>query len=362
MKRIVLILTLLFLFTASVGVASAAPLNDILVRAGETIDRDLVVPGGNLIIEAGAVVNGSVTVFGGNAVIAGDVTGDLASFGGNVSLSGVAQGDVALFGGNLTVDETAVIGGDCVMMGGNLRGEGRESVTCAAFGGLPSFSAIFSASPPPSRPPSFAARLGYFFRDMAELFSRALLLSIAALIIAAVIPDQLNRVSHTVTQRPLASGFVGILTGIAVPSLLILLLLISTLLIIVCIGLLGFPLALLILLALVAATVMGWVAIGHLVGKKVLGLLKMEQPSLIATAVVGTALLTLGVGFIKFLPLGGFFSWLLLWGLASIGLGATALTQFGRHDYPTVDRPRPRRKMEDILGEDEVEDIPVHKM
>jgi cytoskeletal protein CcmA (bactofilin family) len=360
MKRIALLFTLLFLFTAP-ATASAAPLNDVLVRAGETVDRDITVPGGNLTIEAGAIVNGNVTVFGGNAVIAGEVMGDLAVFGGNVTLSGTTQGDVALFGGNLTLAETAVISGDCVTMGGAVEGDDREGVVCASFSGFPSLGAIFSGSPSAPPPaPNFAARMGQFFGQVTELAGQALLLSIAALILAAAAPDQLNRISRTVKERPAASGAVGVLTGVAVPSLLILLLLISALLIIVCIGLLGFPLALFVFIALIAAVVMGWVAIGALVGQKALCLLKMEAPSLLATAVVGTALLTLGVGFIQFLPLGGFFSGLLLWGLASIGLGAAALTQFGRHDYPAVDRPR--RKMNETLGGDEVEDIPVHKL
>jgi hypothetical protein len=78
--------------------------------------------------------------------------------------------------------------------------------------------------------------------------------------------------------------------------------------------------------------------------------------------------LTLGVGFIGFFPwAGGFFSWLLTWSLVAIGLGAVALTQFGRHDYPASAPPRPSQKVADILDNlpdrdgDEIEDIPVHK-
>jgi cytoskeletal protein CcmA (bactofilin family) len=141
MKRLLFVLTLLFLLSLSVGVVVAAPLNDTIIRAGEEINRDLVVPGGNLLIESGAVVNGNVTVFGGNVTIAGQVNGDVAVFGGNMVLAGDVQGDIALFGGNLTLEEAAVISGDCVAMGGNVSGQGRERVTCTSFRRLsPQFS------------------------------------------------------------------------------------------------------------------------------------------------------------------------------------------------------------------------------
>jgi len=366
MKRLLFILTLLFLLSLSVGVAVAAPLNDTIIRAGEEINRDLVVPGGNLLIEAGAVVNGNVTVFGGNATITGQVNGDVAVFGGNMVLAGEVQGDIALFGGNLSLEEAAVISGDCVAMGGSVSGLGRERVTCTSFRGFPrSFlSNVAPDSPPP--PPGWP--VARFVRDLSELFSRSLLLSIAALIVAAALPTQLNRVTRTIVAKPAASGVVGVLTAVAVPSLVVLLLLLSLLLIIVCIGLLGFPLALLILAGLVAAGVMGWVAVGHLLGQKLIALLNMPNQSLLVTTVAGTALLTLGVGFISFFPwAGGFFSWLLTWSLVAIGLGAVALTQFGRYDYPAGVPPRPSQKVADILDNlpdrdsDETDDIPVYK-
>lgn len=358
MKRLLFVLTLLFLFTMSAGVALAAPSNNVIIRADEEINRDLVVPGGNLTIEEGAVINGNVTVFGGNAAIAGQVNGDVAVFGGNLDLSGEVQGDIALFGGNLKLYETAVISGDCVTMGGNVSGNG---VTCASFGGFP--GNLFSLNV--SDPPSAGRSMGRVLQQASELFSRSLLLSIAALVIAAALPTQLNRVVQTVVEKPAASAAVGVLTAIAVPSLATLLLVLSVLLIIVCIGLLGFPLIMLILAGLAAAGLMGWTAMGHLFGRKLVELLKMQRQSLIVTAVFGTALLTLGVGFLAFLPMGGFFSWLLTWGLAAVGLGAVALTQFGRHDYPQRGPRASGHKTADMFDEapdDDVEDIPLHKL
>jgi hypothetical protein len=60
-----------------------------------------------------------------------------------------------------------------------------------------------------------------------------------ALLAAAVVPNQLNHVGTALRNKPAASGVVGLLTAVAGPSLLALLLLLSVVLTIVCVGLVG---------------------------------------------------------------------------------------------------------------------------
>jgi hypothetical protein len=87
------------------------------------------------------------------------------------------------------------------------------------------------------------------------------------------------------------------------------------------------------LLALVAGGVFGWIAIGTWLGEK---LLRNSKRSLATKAALGTMALTFALGLFGMLP----FVWgegILVSIISAIGLGAVALTQFGRKPYPPQD-------------------------
>ena len=73
MKRRVLIpLALaLMLIVALAPAALAAPLDDTIIEANETVNNDVIVLDGDLTIHEGAVVNGDVVVFNGDANVFG---------------------------------------------------------------------------------------------------------------------------------------------------------------------------------------------------------------------------------------------------------------------------------------------------
>jgi hypothetical protein len=368
MKRIKFMLLFLVLFLAlPSGSAFAATRNDRVIEAGETVNRDVTVYGGNLVIQKDAIVNGSVFVYGGNTTLAGDINGDVSVFGGNTDLTGSVTGDLVMFGGNLSATGAAKIGGDCVVMGGNLDDETGLLANCTTLTGLPGISRFFAPGeflerppavprpPAPPAPPGIIYRTGRsplaaFVGNVGQVFSQSVLLGILALVVAALLPNQLRQVNETIQLQPAASGVVGMLTAIAVPSLAALLAVLSAILILVCIGLLGFPIVILLLMGLVAAALMGWVAIGSLLGERLAAPLKLNNPSMAITAALGTAVLTVVIGLLNILPF-YFGGWLVTAILVSVGLGAVTLTQFGAKPYPR-DNPWSgnRAKVNDVLN------------
>lgn len=355
MKRIAVVTTVLLLMIMLVpaDAAHAAPSTDRIIREGETVNEDLVVFGDRLIVEDGATVNGDVVVFGGEASLGGTINGDVVVLGGEATLSGFVDGDLVTFGGNLDVTSTADVEVNCVVVGGNISGDGVDSISCNSFGEFPNFAIpafvgprLPDGPPEPPAPPAppevpevprlrRTANDG-FFSTIGSVIGRSFLLGILALVVAAIAPIQLDQVGHAVARKPAASGAVGLLTAIAGPSLAALLLLVSIVLTIVCIGLLGYPLVLGLVIALVAGTLMGWVAVGTLLGKRLARALKLSNHSLPVVAALGTAVLTLGAGLLSSLPFwfGGWLWWLGAFLLACAGLGAVALTRFGTRPYP----------------------------
>lgn len=348
MKRIGVILTVLILLFVVIpaGVSYADPGFDRVIGEGETVEEDIVLFGGTLLIEKGATVDGSVSVFGGEVTIAGQVDGDVAVFGGELTVSGSINGDMVVLGGNLQADSTASVDGDCVLVGGTVSGDGKDSIGCTAFGDFPKIAlpAIIGSRgagrlPLPDVPEFREVHRGPgFFGTMASVFGRSLFLGLIALILAAVVPANLNQISDTMKRKPAATGAVGLLTLIAGISLIVMVSVISAILIIVCIGLLGIPLVIVMCLALLVALIMGWVAAGLILGRKMAKWLKLSNWSAPLVAAMGTVTLTLAAGILSAAPfwLGGWVWWLLAFGIGCAGLGAAALTRFGTRPYPVA--------------------------
>jgi hypothetical protein len=80
---------------------------------------------------------------------------------------------------------------------------------------------------------------------------------------------------------------------------------------------------------------MGWIAMGTLLGQRLAEAMKLNNRSLPVVAALGTALLTLVTGLITAMPFGGeFFGGVIAIIVGSAGLGAVALTKFGTRTYP----------------------------
>ena len=352
MKRRVLIpLALaLMLIIALAPAALAAPLDDTIIEANETVNNDVIVLDGDLTIHEGAVVNGDVVVFNGDANVFGRVSGS-----------------VTLFNGDLETGETAVVDGECVLLNGEVRGPVSlrnctavetlelpplvmpEIPAMPEFQVMPTIPAIpvdpvapIDPVDPvrpvePGRPvaPHRANDGMSFFGRLASAIASTVLFTLLGLFVGAVMPNQLRQIVGVARAKPVVSGLAGVLTAVAVPSLIVLLIPLSIILTFVCIGLLGFPIMLLLALGLVLGSLLGWVVVGTWLGVRLFGHGKDER--IVRAAALGTGALTLLFGVLGLIPF-VFGESLLVFVLVSIGLGAVALTQFGMKPYPR--RPR----------------------
>ena len=345
MKRLTLVLLLLIILFVAVpaGVASAQPGFDRVIREGETVEEDIVVFGGTLLVEPGATVDGSVSVFGGDVRLAGAIAGDVAIFGGQAAISGIIDGDMAVLGGNLKADTTAAVAGDCILVGGTISGDGKDTIGCTGIGDLPNlvlpaFIGSQARVDLPLRPHHHVQKVGHgpgFFGAVGSAIGWSIFLGLIALVVAAVAPNQLSRVRNTLRRNPMKAGAVGLLTFIAGVCLITMIAVISAILILVCIGILGIPLVIVMSLALFGALVMGWIAAGSMLGQKMASMFNISNSQVVMT-VIGTVTLTVAAGLLSALPwwLAGWAFWLVAAAIGCAGLGAAALTRFGTRAYP----------------------------
>lgn len=360
MKRFSVAVTLLFLLLLPAVVWAAPAFSPIVIEADEVVNDDLQLFSDNLTVEAGAVVNGNITVVGGNAEIAGSVNGDITVMGGSVTLDGQVAGNLTVFGGNLDIGENADLKGECVTLGGNVTMAAETGVSCTSASNFP-FPFLGTVPPaPPALPVPPVANNGVAEMGdttaasrFAGLLGRTLLLGGLAWLAASVWPAHLGRVKQAAQQRTAASGVVGLLTTAAVASLGTIIALISTLLLIVCVGLLGYPVLFAMAALFALAGALGWVAVGSILGERLLRNSDMKGNRLVNTTVAGTVLLTFGLGLLQLLP--AFLIVPILAGLVtfvvfSIGLGAATLTLFGRHPYPAETAVTSGSKIDDVLA------------
>jgi hypothetical protein len=194
--------------------------------------------------------------------------------------------------------------------------------------------------PPKPLRPDFDRSFGFepvnqFFRILLA-FARglvtALVISAIGLLVVLFLPEHTQTVGQAISQAAPASFGVGLLT-------LIVSITVMTLLFITCCLI---PVGLLMALALVLATLFGWIVVGYLLGERMLRAIQKdkEEPTPAVSALVGILVVTLvqqGLMALSHIPCLGFFFWLLgagLWLLiASTGLGAVVLTRFGTQVY-----------------------------
>ncbi|HID65026.1 MAG TPA: hypothetical protein EYP49_20090 [Anaerolineae bacterium] len=282
---------------------------DFTLESGEELDGDLVIFGGDVVLEEDSFVDGTVFIMGGNATVAGEIDDELVVFGGDVELKSTAfiGSDVVAWGGQVERAEGAVVKGNVV--GG---------VTTGFFRG-PRIVRTFRFPPTPDRVP-LEAGTRFFFNTIMDIFKiiiTTLALMALGLLVVLFLPRQTEMVAQAVLAAPLPSLGIGFLTLVVAVGLTVLLA------ITICLS----PIALFIALVVTAAGFFGWIAVGLLVGQKLLEGLKAQEPAPLLAVVIGVLLISL----ISALPCLGFFVFL---GVASLGLGGVVLTRFGTMSYP----------------------------
>jgi hypothetical protein len=244
---------------------------------------------------------------GGSATVAGEVDDDLVVFGSDVKLKSTAfiGNDVVAWGGQVERAEGAVVEGN-VSEGAVFRGPRIVRVV------------PFRPTPPGMTPLETGTR--FFFNTIMDIFKAiiiALALMALGLLVVLFLPRQAETVGQAVLSAPLPTLGVGFLTAVVAVGLTVLLAFT------ICLS----PIALLVALITTVAGFFGWIAVGLLVGQKLLEGLKAREPAPLVAVVIGVLLISL----ISALPCLGFFVFL---GVVSLGLGGVVLTRFGTMSYP----------------------------
>lgn len=285
---------------------------------GQQLDGDLGVIGGQATIEDGATVNGDVMVAGGALTVAGRIDGDIAVFGGSVALERTAQvtGDLVTFGGSVQRSPGAEVSGETREGGAfdvpNLPGPmflpGMDSFT-------PGGDFYVQQSPGEWLVAALlrAIRTGIVILALAAL----------ALVVSLFWPKGIERLGKTVLSQPAPVVLVGLLSWVVGLGLFVVLAITICLL----------PIALALGLALLVAVLLSWVVAGWLVGRSLLGVLKLRNATVVIEAAVGTLVLAVVYFLVGILPCTEFIFGTLI---VSFGLGAIVLTRFGTRPYPYV--------------------------
>lgn len=301
-------------------------LGSFTLGAGKTALGDQVVFGGPALLEEGSVVKGDLTVFGslvmevgarvegqvvvtGSADVAGTVHGDLFCAGTLILRSpSVVEGDVSSTG-TVEQEEGAMILGDLL----NTPEEPAWSVELPS-GVLDDFSVI---APEASVSPWIRGLL----RSLQGI-AFVLVMGLLSLVIVSLWPTQVESIGHALDCAPLTAFGMGLL------ALILASLGGGLLFLTICLS----PVALLLMVGVGAALLLGWVGFSTMLGQKLLGqVLQSRDSNPAVAAVTGSLILSLAIALSQvWAPVHALLLALLVPALA----GGVTLTKFGTQPYP----------------------------
>ncbi|MBU4580878.1 MAG: hypothetical protein KKH02_00405 [Proteobacteria bacterium] len=279
-KPIQRVVGLLLIFGLLLGPAAA------IASAGTSIFKI----GSDVTIEKGQKIR-NVVAIGGQITVSGAVEKNVVAIGGSVVLTktAVVKGNVVSLGGVIVIATDAEVGGDLTEINSsNLF----ETLTTALNSEWEGWSWIFAV-----------ISLSIF-----------LVILVLALLIAALLPKPVRIVSEAIHENTLKVIFCGIL-GLVLIAPLALLLTISV------VGIALIPLEVIVV---VCSVLLGFIAVGRIIGGKVLRLFKRPNPGIVLETFWGLLILWL-IGWIPYI------GWMVKAIAIVIGLGAVLITRFGTH-------------------------------
>jgi hypothetical protein len=291
---------------------------DYTLEESERLAGDLVVFNGDVTLESDSHVAGSVIVWNGNATVDGTVEKDLVVSGGDATLGAsawVKRDVVCTWNCDLEQEEGARVDGNITegLPVQGLRLDRWRDLTLP-LPAAPAPLTFWSASP--------GRILGWLLRAIRGVTAILVVAAVAGLV-ALIWPHQTAQVGRAMVSAPWHSLGLGLLTSVVATALIV------ALAITVCLS----PVAALAALALGVAGLFGWIAVGALVGERLLQALNVRGVAPLWAASLGTLLVTLiGMGLSAafcLAPLG----WLTIIALGCLGLGAVVLTRFGTMPY-----------------------------
>jgi cytoskeletal protein CcmA (bactofilin family) len=281
--------------------------------------------GGMLVLEGRHTVDTRTTLAGDLAVINGEVhvkegaaiAGSVYVLGGEVEVAGTVDGDVAVVGGVVRLTDGAVVAG------GLRRGGGQVDIAAGAALGATLVSpvavdAILGLTRPAAEGDGLSGWLGV----------QVLVIALFAVLVTWLAPRAVARIGRAVVIQPLVPLAVGVLAVIVGVSLLVFMVFTVVLI----------PVALLLALGSLLGTGIGFVSLGRLSVRGVLGAGALGGGTSIQAA-LGSGALALAMGLVSVLPLVGEVTVAVV---AATALGSWLVTRFGTREL--------RLPFEDVHG------------
>ena len=261
-------------------------------------------PGDDIVVFGQSVTVGpdetakDVVIFGGTANIQGRTTGDVVVIGGSATISGEVGKDLVVVGGSAKLMDSAEVMGDVVAVGGGIDRVGSPIIHGSTKSGPWHWSGWYS---------------NFNFRPRFDGGGAWAVIWITFLgwLIFSVLPNHVKVTSAALQADPAKAAIFGLLGYIAFVPLVIMF----------AITLIGIPLIPVLVLALVAARVLGQVALGVLAGEWLGPKLNLQT-----TPVTSLLLGLVALGLLTMVPFVGFLA-SMFYGL--VGLGAVLRTRFG---------------------------------
>jgi hypothetical protein len=258
----------------------------------------------NIVIGPAEVACGNVTSFDGSVVIQGDLHGNVTAFNSNTLIIGQVFGNLTLFGGSIALNNTSQIHGHIAVYGSkelNARSKQLDGV----INGYDQYH-------------PFPGSMGEFSFPLWSL----VIWIILGIALSSLLPEHVAFVRTTVTTKTRRSIIIGLLSVILVPAALVVLIAL----------ILTIPVAIILGLGLLAAWILGTVAISWTIGEYIVLSVAPKHNTRLIDIVVGLTALVL-VGSIPYI------GWLISIGVGVLGIGAVFLSRFGTRLYSQPKQP-----------------------
>lgn len=258
----------------------------------------------NIVIGNKEIVCGDVTSFGGSISVQGELHGNITAFNSNTVIVGQIFGNLTVFGGAIALNSIEQIHGHISVYGTrklNAQSKQLDSVMAGTV-----------------QNQFFPGRMG----DFTFPFWSLVIWMILGIALSSLLPEHVMFVRTTVTTKTRRSIILGLLSIVLAPAVLVVLVAL----------ILPIPLAIILGLGLLAAWVLGTVAISWSIGEYILRAVAPKYNTRLIDVVVGLTVLVL-VGSLPYI------GWLFSIGVGLLGLGAVFLSRFGTRLYSQPKQP-----------------------
>jgi hypothetical protein len=200
--------------------------------------EDRLITGGNLRIEKSDVVK-NVTVVGGSVDVLGEVMGDLTVAGGNAHVQKDAHvhGSATAIGGALDIEDGATVDGDVGVVGGILtRAPGAKIHGNVIKGKGAKHDIKLDLEDPDGDAPTDGKRgwsINHGVRSVGSALTRSAILFVFGAMLLALATDRMEKLRAEIASRPMKSFALGIIGSVAALLAVIVL----------CVTLIGIPIA-----------------------------------------------------------------------------------------------------------------------